>query len=69
LTDVEELIRRCTNCQFFCRQAHVPAHNLITIPPPWSFACGELDMIVPLTIAPGDFTHVLVAVDKLMKWI
>jgi hypothetical protein len=33
LADAEDFIRRCTNCQFFGRQAHVPAHNLITVPP------------------------------------
>jgi hypothetical protein len=48
LADAEALIRRCTNCQFFCKQFHVPAHNLITILPSWSFACWGLDMIGPL---------------------
>jgi hypothetical protein len=33
LTDAKDLVRRCTNCLFFDKQAHVPAHNLITIPP------------------------------------
>lgn len=69
LEDAEELIRRCPNCQFFGKQAHVSAHQLITIPPSWPFACWGLDMIGPLTIAPGGFTHVLVAIDKFTKWI
>ena len=47
----------------------VPAHNLITIPPSWPFACWGLDMIGPLTTAPGGVTHVLVAIDKFTKWI
>ena len=54
---------------FFGRKTHVPAHNLITIPPSWPFACWSLDMIGPLTIALGGFNHVLVAVDKFTKWI
>jgi hypothetical protein len=33
LADAEALVRRCTNCQFFGKQPHVPAHNVITIPP------------------------------------
>jgi hypothetical protein len=69
LADAKDLIRWCTNCQFFGRQAHVPAHNLITIPPSWYFACWGLDMIGPLTTAPGGFTHVLVAIDKFTKRI
>jgi hypothetical protein len=69
VSDAEDLVRRCQNCQFFSKQSHVPAHNLITIPPSWPFACWSLDMIGPFTTAPGGFTHVLVAIDKFTKWI
>jgi hypothetical protein len=69
LADAEALVRRCTNCQFFSKQPHVLAHNLITIPPSWPFACWGLNMIGPLTTASGGFTHVLVAIDKFTKWI
>jgi hypothetical protein len=31
VSDAEDLMRRCQNCQFFGKQSHVPAHNLITI--------------------------------------
>jgi hypothetical protein len=41
LADAEALIRRCTNSQFFGKQPHVPAHNLITIrPPPQAVGAG-----------------------------
>jgi hypothetical protein len=69
LADAEALVRWCTNYQFFGKQPHVPAHNFITIPQSWPFACWGLDMIGPLTIAPGGFTHVLVAIDKFTIWI
>jgi predicted choloylglycine hydrolase len=39
LKDVDELVRQCKECQIFARQAHVPAHELICIPPAWPFAC------------------------------
>jgi hypothetical protein len=39
MSDAEDLVRRCQNCQFFGKQSHVPAHNLIIIPPSWTFAC------------------------------
>jgi hypothetical protein len=32
LADAEALVCR-TNCQFFGKQPHIPAHNLITVPP------------------------------------
>jgi hypothetical protein len=38
VSDAEDLVRRCQNCQFFGKQSHVPAHNLITIPPSWPVA-------------------------------
>jgi hypothetical protein len=69
VSDAEDLVRRCQNCQFFGKQSHVPAHNLITIPPSCPFPCWCLDMIGPFTTAPGGFTHVLVAIDKFTKWI
>jgi hypothetical protein len=69
VSDAEDLVRRCQNCQFFGKQSHVLAHNLITILPSWPFACWSLDMIGPFTTAPGGFTPVLVAIDKFTKWI
>ena len=69
LSDVEALVRRCLGCQYFAKQNHLPAHNLITIPPSWSFACWSLDIIGSLPTAPGGFKHILVAVDKFTKWI
>ena len=38
LKDIEELVRRCNGCRFFSKQAHVPAHNLICIPPSCPFS-------------------------------
>jgi hypothetical protein len=69
VSDAEDLVRRCQNCQFFGKQSHVPAHSLITIPSSWPFPCWSLDMIGPFTTALGGFTHVLVAIDKFTKWI
>jgi hypothetical protein len=39
VSDAEDLVQRCQNCQFFSKQSHVPAHSLITIPPSWPFVC------------------------------
>jgi hypothetical protein len=69
VSDAEDLVRRCQNCQFFCKQTHIPAHTLITIPPSWPFACWSLDMIGPFATALGGFTLVFVAIDKFTKWI
>jgi transposase InsO family protein len=42
---------------------------LQTIPITWPFTVWHLDMVGPLRQAPGGFTHLLVAVDKLSKGI
>jgi transposase InsO family protein len=42
-----------------------PAQALQTIPITWSFAVWGLDLVGPLQKAPGGYTHLLVAIDKL----
>jgi hypothetical protein len=69
LKDAEELVRKCKGCQMFARQAHVPAHDLICIPPAWPFACWGLDQVGPLKKAKGRFEYIFVAIDKFTKWI
>jgi hypothetical protein len=39
VSDAEDLVCRCKNCQFSDKQSHVSSHSLITIPPSWPFAC------------------------------
>jgi hypothetical protein len=53
----------------FARQAHIPAHDLICIPPTLSFACWGLDQVGPLKKAKGVFEYTFVAIDKFTKWI
>jgi transposase InsO family protein len=53
----------------FTRQAHVPAHDLICIPPAWLFACWGLDQVGPLKKAKGGFEYIFIAINKFTKWI
>jgi hypothetical protein len=53
----------------FPRQAHVPAHDLICIPPTWPFVCWGLDQVGPLKKAKGGFQYIFIAIDKFTKWI
>jgi hypothetical protein len=69
LKDAEELVRQCKGCQMFPRQAHVPAHDLICIPPTWPFVCWGLDQVGPLKKAKGGFQYIFIAIDKFTKWI
>jgi ribonuclease HI/transposase InsO family protein len=69
VTDAEDYVRRCANCQMFAKQIHVPAHDLQTIPVAWPFSCWGLDMIGPFKKAPGGYASVYVLIDKFSKWI
>jgi hypothetical protein len=69
VADSKDVMQRCEGCQFYARQTHLPAQALQTIPITWPFAVWHLNMVGPLRQAPGGFTHLLVAVDKLSKWI
>jgi hypothetical protein len=62
LKDTKELVRQCRGCQMFARQAHVPAHDLICIPPAWSFACWGLDQVGPPKKAKGGFEYIFIAI-------
>ena len=39
------------------------------IPITWPFAVWGLDLVGPFNKAHGGFTHLLVTIDKFMKWI
>jgi hypothetical protein len=69
LKDAEELVRKCKGCQMFARQAHLPTHQLIYIPPTWPFSCWGLDQVGPLKKAKGRFEYIFMAIDKFTKWI
>jgi len=69
IADAIQVVRTCEGCQFFARQTHLPAQALQTIPITWPFAVWGLDMVGPLTTAPGGYTHLLVCIDKFSKWI
>jgi hypothetical protein len=69
VTDAKDLVKRCKGCQFFAKQQHLSAQALRTIPPSWPFAIWGLDAVGLFCTAPGDYKHILVAVDKFTKWI
>ena len=65
----KDIVDKCEGCQFYSNMSHKPESALKTIPLVWPFAVWGLDMVGPLRIGRGGFTHVLVAVDKFTKWI
>jgi hypothetical protein len=68
-SDVAQIVRSYRGCQYFVRQTHIPTHELSTIPIIWLFVVWGLDLLGPFKKAPGGLTHLLVMVDKFIKWI
>jgi transposase InsO family protein len=69
VADASEIVRTCEGCQFYARNSNLPAQVLQTIPVTWPFAVWGLDIVGPLQKAPGGYTHLLVAIDNLSKWV
>ena len=70
MKNAEDIMRRCIACQKFASRPHALASELKTIPLSWPFATWGLDMVGPLKkSSKGGRTHLLVAVDKITKWI
>jgi hypothetical protein len=69
VANANEVIRTCEGCQFHARKTHLQAHALQTILVTWPFTVWGLDIVVPLRKAPGGYTHLLVTMDKFLKWI
>jgi hypothetical protein len=67
--DADRIVELCQGCQMYSKQTHMPATTLHTIPITWPFAVWGLDMVGLLKTSPSGFTHLLVAVDKFMKWV
>jgi hypothetical protein len=67
--DAIKLVRSCKGCQYYARQTHLPAHDLQTIPITWPFNVWRLNLVGPLKRTTGGFTHLLVVVKKISKWI
>ena len=67
--DAEDLVKRCDGCQTFSCRAHVPAQELRMIPITWPFSTWGMDMVGPFQRSKDKKTHLLVAVDKITKWV
>jgi hypothetical protein len=67
-SDATQIVWSCKGCQYFMRQIHMPAQELQTIIIKWSFDVWGLDLLGPFMKVPRGLTHLLIAVDKFIKW-
>jgi hypothetical protein len=69
MANATEIIRSYEGCQFYAWQTHLPTQALQTIPITWPFVVWGLDLVGPLQKVPRGYMHLLIAMDKLSKWI
>jgi hypothetical protein len=69
VSDAHQVVRTCEGCQYYKRHTHLLAQALQTIPVTSVFMVSGLDLAEPLKKALRGYTHVLIAVKKLTKWI
>ncbi|GKC06189.1 reverse transcriptase domain-containing protein [Tanacetum coccineum] len=67
--DAREEIRKCDSCQIYSPIPKLPKTLLTSIMAPWSFFQWGIDMLGPLSEAPGKVKFVIMAIGYFTKWI
>lgn len=67
--DAQELFKMCKACQFQSCKIYQPTQALDTIPLSWTFLTWGLDLLGPFNKTPDALMFMIIAIDKLTKWI
>ncbi|XP_071933287.1 uncharacterized protein [Coffea arabica] len=67
--DSTELVARCKSCQLHVPVHHTPTQEIIPLSSPWPFFQWGIDLLGPFPRAPGDYEHLVVAIDYFTKWV
>ena len=67
--DSREVIRKCDSCQIHAPIPKLPKTVLTSVMAPWPFFQWAMDVLGPLTEAPGKVKYVIVAIDYFTKWM
>nr|GEY93226.1 reverse transcriptase domain-containing protein [Tanacetum cinerariifolium] len=67
--DVQDMIRKCSDCQIHCPVTRHPQQPLTPITAPWPFYKWGIDIAGPFPEEPGKVKFLIVAMDYFTKWI
>jgi hypothetical protein len=59
----------CASAQNISAIQQVTSNEIQLIPPVWPFAQWGIDIVGPLPTALGNYTHMVLAVEYLSKWV
>ena len=69
VSDAEEIVRTCDNCQRMAKNSNQPASYTQMIEPTWPLQRWGMDLVGPLPTAQGNLRYAVVAVEYFTKWI
>ena len=69
MSDAEEIVRTCDNCQRMAKNSNQPASYTQMIEPTWPLQRWGMDLVGPLPTAQGNLRYAVVAVEYFTKWI
>jgi hypothetical protein len=69
VADAHDIMRHCLECPHHALYSKFASNNIHLIPLVWPFARWVIDIVGPLPIAPGNYTHAVVAVEYFSKWV
>ncbi|GJT87703.1 reverse transcriptase domain-containing protein [Tanacetum coccineum] len=67
--DAKGLIQRCETCQIHSLIPRKPKQEMISIMSTWPFSQWGIDILGPLTMAPGGARFLVVAINYFTKWV
>jgi hypothetical protein len=62
-------MRHCPECQRHASYSKFASNEIQLLRPVWPFARWGIDIVDPLPIGPGNYTHAVVAVEYFSKWV
>jgi hypothetical protein len=69
IDDAAKLVSTCEACQRFSHKIKTPSQPMQLIAPSWPQQRWGIDIVGKLTLAQGNYTFAVVAVEYFMKWI
>ncbi|XP_021985296.1 protein NYNRIN-like [Helianthus annuus] len=67
--DAVDELRKCRSFQKFAPQPLRPKNNLIPVTAAWPFQKWAVDIVGPISLAPGKLKYLIVAIDYFTKWV
>jgi hypothetical protein len=69
IDDAVKLVPTCEACEKFSHQLKGPAQPVLLITPSWPLQRWGIDIIGKLTLAQGNYTFSVVAVEYFTLWV